>query len=68
MGSWNVLCKWHIAVQQKRAKFVILFIQIFWRKNIIFQVWAIDNRRQVYVRSKITVHMPIGRQWVHVPG
>lgn len=33
-----------------------------------WMVWAIDNRRQVYVRNKITSHMPIGRQWVHVPG
>lgn len=33
-----------------------------------WMVWAVDNKRQVYVRSKITINMPIGREWVHVPG
>ncbi|KAL4238724.1 Propeller [Mactra antiquata] len=33
-----------------------------------WKVWAIDNRRQVYVRSGITQNMPIGRKWIHVSG
>ena len=32
------------------------------------QVWTIDNRRQVYVRTGITDTMPIGTEWKHVPG
>lgn len=32
------------------------------------QVWAIDNRRQVYARRGVTENMPIGEEWVHVPG
>ena len=34
----------------------------------LFQVWAVDNRRLTYVRVGITDAMPIGREWVHVPG
>eukprot|EP00105_Crassostrea_gigas_P024495 XP_011444749.1 PREDICTED: tectonin beta-propeller repeat-containing protein 2 isoform X2 [Crassostrea gigas] len=33
-----------------------------------FMVWAIDNRRQVYARRGVTENMPIGEEWVHVPG
>ncbi|XP_046579933.1 tectonin beta-propeller repeat-containing protein 2-like isoform X3 [Haliotis rubra] len=33
-----------------------------------WMVWAIDNRRLGYVRQGITDRMPIGREWVHVPG
>ncbi|XP_078316066.1 tectonin beta-propeller repeat-containing protein 2-like isoform X2 [Crassostrea virginica] len=33
-----------------------------------FMVWAIDNRRQVYTRKGVTDDMPIGEEWVHVPG
>lgn len=33
-----------------------------------WMVWAIDNRRQVYTRTGITERMPIGTNWVHVPG
>ncbi|KAL3873059.1 hypothetical protein ACJMK2_036220 [Sinanodonta woodiana] len=33
-----------------------------------WMVWAIDNRRQVYVRSGVTDRMPVGRTWIHVPG
>ncbi|XP_060077875.1 tectonin beta-propeller repeat-containing protein 2-like [Ylistrum balloti] len=33
-----------------------------------WMVWAIDNRRQVYTRTGITDRMPIGTNWVHVPG
>ena len=33
-----------------------------------FQVWAIDNRRLAYVRVGITDNMPIGKEWIHVPG
>ncbi|XP_053393854.1 tectonin beta-propeller repeat-containing protein 2-like isoform X2 [Mercenaria mercenaria] len=33
-----------------------------------WKVWAIDNRRQVYVRQGITQEMPIGRKWIHVSG
>ncbi|XP_060581801.1 tectonin beta-propeller repeat-containing protein 2-like [Ruditapes philippinarum] len=33
-----------------------------------WKVWAIDNRRQVYVRDGITQEMPIGRKWIHVSG
>lgn len=33
-----------------------------------WMVWAVDNRRLTYVRVGITEEMPIGREWVHVPG
>ncbi|XP_061173817.1 tectonin beta-propeller repeat-containing protein 2-like isoform X2 [Saccostrea echinata] len=33
-----------------------------------FMVWAIDNRRQVYARKGVTEDMPIGEDWIHVPG
>lgn len=33
-----------------------------------FMVWAVDNRRQVYARKSVTENMPIGEEWVHVPG
>ncbi|KAH3859308.1 tectonin beta-propeller repeat-containing protein 2-like isoform X2 [Dreissena polymorpha] len=33
-----------------------------------WKVWAIDERRQVYVRGEITMKMPIGGQWIHVSG
>lgn len=35
---------------------------------VALQVWAIDNRRQVYTRKGVTDDMPIGEEWVHVPG
>ncbi|WAR18488.1 TCPR2-like protein [Mya arenaria] len=31
-----------------------------------WKVWALDNRRQVFVRDKVTAEMPIGRKWIHV--
>lgn len=33
-----------------------------------WMVWAVDNRRLTYVRVGITEEMPIGKEWVHVPG
>ncbi|KAJ8308825.1 hypothetical protein KUTeg_013699 [Tegillarca granosa] len=33
-----------------------------------WMVWALDNRRQVYARIGITDTMPIGTEWIHVPG
>ena len=32
------------------------------------QVWAVDNRRLTYVRLEVSEEMPIGQEWVHVPG
>ena len=34
----------------------------------VFQVWAVDNRRLTYVRVGISEAMPLGKEWVHVPG
>lgn len=31
-------------------------------------MWAIDNRRLTYVRFGITENLPLGVEWVHVPG
>ncbi|KAK0046533.1 tectonin beta-propeller repeat-containing protein 2 [Biomphalaria pfeifferi] len=33
-----------------------------------WMVWAIDNRRLIYVRAGIKEDMPIGLEWIHVPG
>ncbi|KAL5007962.1 hypothetical protein ScPMuIL_013543 [Solemya velum] len=33
-----------------------------------WMVWAIDNRRHVFVRDGVTDTMPIGTKWMHVPG
>ncbi|CAL1547450.1 unnamed protein product [Lymnaea stagnalis] len=33
-----------------------------------WMVWSIDNRRLTYIRAGITEQMPIGQEWVHVPG
>lgn len=33
-----------------------------------WMVWAVDNRRLTYVREGVSEEMPIGREWVHVPG
>ncbi|KAH9495061.1 hypothetical protein Btru_018728 [Bulinus truncatus] len=33
-----------------------------------WMVWAIDNRRLIYVRAGIKEDMPIGQEWIHVPG
>ncbi|RUS76520.1 hypothetical protein EGW08_015713, partial [Elysia chlorotica] len=33
-----------------------------------WMVWGIDNRRLCFVRVGITESMPLGREWIHVPG
>ncbi|KAK3093129.1 hypothetical protein FSP39_011469 [Pinctada imbricata] len=33
-----------------------------------YMVWAVDNRKQVYMRLGITEEMPIGENWIHIPG
>ncbi|CAC5385613.1 TECPR2 [Mytilus coruscus] len=43
------------------------FIQVFTGPSDLY-VWAIDNRRQTYVRIGITDDMPIGTAWIHIPG
>ncbi|CAG2193665.1 TECPR2 [Mytilus edulis] len=43
------------------------FIQVFTGPSDLY-VWAIDNRRQTYVRIGITDDMPIGTEWIHIPG
>ncbi|XP_012939414.1 tectonin beta-propeller repeat-containing protein 2 isoform X2 [Aplysia californica] len=44
---------------------------VFTRVNVgplDWMVWAVDNRRLTYVRVGITEHLPIGQEWIHVPG
>ncbi|XP_076442661.1 tectonin beta-propeller repeat-containing protein 2-like [Babylonia areolata] len=33
-----------------------------------WMVWAVDNRRLTYVRVGVCEDLPIGKEWVHVPG
>ncbi|KAK7104074.1 hypothetical protein V1264_018848 [Littorina saxatilis] len=33
-----------------------------------WMVWAVDNRRLTYVRIGVSDELPIGKEWVHVPG
>ncbi|XP_041353427.1 tectonin beta-propeller repeat-containing protein 2-like [Gigantopelta aegis] len=48
------------------------FSEIVFTKVIVgpldWMVWAIDNRRLAYVRIGITDNMPIGSEWIHIPG
>lgn len=34
----------------------------------VFQVWCIDSRKSVYVRTDVSPTMPIGKAWIQVPG
>ncbi|CAG5119309.1 unnamed protein product [Candidula unifasciata] len=45
----------------------ILFTRIY-VGQLDWMVWALDNRRLIYIRAGITDLMPIGQEWVHVPG
>ncbi|XP_074662450.1 tectonin beta-propeller repeat-containing protein 2-like [Tubulanus polymorphus] len=31
-------------------------------------VWAIDDKKSVYMRRGVTDRMPLGQEWIHVPG
>ncbi|BFZ11505.1 hypothetical protein BsWGS_14546 [Bradybaena similaris] len=45
----------------------ILFTRIY-VSQLDWLVWALDNRRLIYIRAGITELLPIGQEWVHVPG
>ncbi|KAL8602690.1 hypothetical protein ACOMHN_058643 [Nucella lapillus] len=49
-----------------------VYTEIIFTKVVIglldWMVWAVDNRRLTYVRVGVGDDMPIGKEWIHVPG